>query len=79
MSNYDSLLQEAANLPLPDRIQLIEALWDTLPENEQPPLSAEWLSEIEKRSAEYDAGKVESIPWETIKTAAINRLSERNG
>jgi hypothetical protein len=38
------------------RIQLIEALWDTVPEDALPPLSEEWLAEISQRSAEYDAG-----------------------
>ncbi len=31
MSNYETLLAEANLLPVRDRIQLIEALWDTLP------------------------------------------------
>ena len=31
MSNYETLLAEANLLPVGDRIQLIEAIWDTLP------------------------------------------------
>jgi len=45
------------------RIHLIEALWDTLPEESLPPLSNEWLAEIEKRSTEYDSGSVVKVPW----------------
>ena len=33
MSDYDSLLANASQLPLDARIQLIEALWDTVPDD----------------------------------------------
>jgi putative addiction module component (TIGR02574 family) len=74
MSDYDTLLADASQLPLEARVQLIEALWDTLPENAIPPLSDEWLEEIERRSAEYDAGKVQPTPWEQVRAAALRRL-----
>jgi putative addiction module component (TIGR02574 family) len=73
MSDYDTLLSDASQLPLDTRIQLIEALWDTVPEDALPPLSDEWLAEINKRSAEYDAGLVQPIPWEQIRADAMRR------
>lgn len=78
MSNYESILADAAELPVVDRIQLIEALWDTVPEDALPPLSEEWLSEIERRSAEFDSGLVGTVPWEEVKAEALRRL-ERKG
>jgi putative addiction module component (TIGR02574 family) len=74
MSDYDTLLSDASQLPLDARIQLIEALWDTLPDHAMPPLSDEWVAEINRRSAEYDAGSVQPIPWEKIRADALNRL-----
>jgi len=74
MADYDSLLSDASQLPLDARIQLIEALWDTVPEDAMPPLSEEWVAEINRRSDEYDAGNVQTIPWEQIRTEAIGRL-----
>jgi putative addiction module component (TIGR02574 family) len=74
MSDYDTLLSDASQLPLDARIQLIEALWDTVPEDALPPLSDEWLAEINQRSAEYDAGSVQPIPWEQIRADAMRRL-----
>jgi putative addiction module component (TIGR02574 family) len=74
MSDYDSLLANASQLPLDARIQLIEALWDTVPDDSLPALSDEWVAEIERRSAEYDAGSVQSIPWEQIRAEAMQRL-----
>jgi putative addiction module component (TIGR02574 family) len=56
LADYDTLLSDASQLPLDARIQLIEALWETVPEDALPPLSDEWRREINRRSAEYDAG-----------------------
>ena len=73
MSSYETLLDGASRLPVTDRIQLIEALWDTLPADSLPPLSDEWIAEIQKRSAEYDSGLVQAVPWEQIRTDALRR------
>ena len=75
MSNYDSLFADASQLPINARIRLIEALWDTLPENAMPPISDEWIAEIQRRSAEFDAGSVQAIPWEQIRAEAVQRLN----
>jgi putative addiction module component (TIGR02574 family) len=73
MSDYESLLADASRLPLGARIQLIEALWDTVPEESLPPLSDEWICEIVRRSAEYDAGLAQPIPWELVRADAMRR------
>ena len=73
MRDYQSLLASASQLPVAERIQLIEALWDTVPDDDLPPLSDEWLVEIKKRSAEYDSGAVQTVPWEEIRADALRR------
>lgn len=73
MSDYDSLFADASQLPLDVRIRFIEALWDTVPEDALPPLSDEWVAEIDRRSAEYDAGIVQAIPWEQVRAEARRR------
>lgn len=73
MSDYQTLLADASRLPLAERIQLIEALWDTLPDDSLPPLDEEWLAEIKRRSAEYDSGGVAPVPWEEIRADALRR------
>ena len=67
MTTYETLLADAALLPVEDRIQLIDALWETLPDDILPPLSSEWMAEIQRRSEEIDAGTVETIPWEQVR------------
>ena len=55
MSDLNSLLTDASQLPLADRLELIEALWDTVPEDALPPLSDAWKAEIHRRSAAFEA------------------------
>jgi putative addiction module component (TIGR02574 family) len=73
MPTYETLLADATRLPVADRIQLIDAIWDTLPADALPPLSEEWTAEIRRRSAEYDSGCAETVPWEQIKAEALGR------
>ena len=74
MTTYETLLAEASRLPVADRIQLIDEIWDTLPSDSLPPLSDEWVAEIQRRSAEYDAGSAEVVSWERVKTEALRRV-----
>jgi putative addiction module component (TIGR02574 family) len=75
MLDYDTLLADASRLPVAVRIRLIEALWDTVPDDVAPSLSEEWLAEIERRSTEFDSGRVSSTPWEQIRAAALKRAN----
>lgn len=77
MINLNSLLTDATQLPVAERIELIEALWETVPEESLPPLSDEWIAEIERRSAEFAAGKAKTIPWATVRAEALERLHKK--
>ena len=74
MPTIESLLSDAAQLPVAERIQLIDAIWETLPADSLPPLSEEWLVEIQRRSSEYDAGSTETISWTQIRDEALRRI-----
>jgi putative addiction module component (TIGR02574 family) len=75
MPDYETVLAEAIRLPVADRIQLIDALWDTVPAEALPPLSDEWRAEIQRRSAEYDSGSVQAVPWEQMRADALRRAA----
>jgi putative addiction module component (TIGR02574 family) len=77
MSDLNSLLTDASQLPLADRLELIEALWDTVPEDALPPLSDAWKAEIHRRSAAFEAGTAETIPWSAVRADAMQRLQAR--
>lgn len=74
MTTYESLLADATRLPVMDRIKLIDEIWDTLPGDSLPPLSDEWVAEIQSRSAEYDSGSAETVTWKQVKAEALRRV-----
>jgi putative addiction module component (TIGR02574 family) len=63
----EQVLQTALALPADEQIELIEALIAALDEAKPQPLDDAWLAEIQRRSAEYDAGHVTAIPWSVIR------------
>jgi putative addiction module component (TIGR02574 family) len=73
MPDFQTILADASRLPVVDGIQLIEALWDTVPGDALPPLTDEWLAEIQRRSAEFDSGTVKTVPWEQVRADAMRR------
>ncbi len=74
MTMYDTLLADAARLPVADRIKLIDDLWDTLPSDNLPPISGDWMTEIQRRSTEYDKGLVQTASWEQVRADALRRV-----
>jgi putative addiction module component (TIGR02574 family) len=78
MSDYDTLLADASQLPIDQRIQLINALWSTVPDDTALPLSEEWLGEIQRRSDEYDAGMSQAVPWEQVRSHALRRVGRHH-
>jgi putative addiction module component (TIGR02574 family) len=75
MSEYESILAAAAQLPVPDRLRLINDLAASVPDDQPPQLSQEWLAEIERRSEEVDSGAVTPEPWSDIR----QRLWRKHG
>ena len=67
MSDFETILSAASQLPVVDRLRLIDQLAASVPEDQRPSLSQEWLVEIARRSAEIDAGSVATERWEDIR------------
>jgi len=74
MTDFNSVLSAAQELPETDRLRLIDALWDTVPQEAEAPFSDEWAREIERRVAEIEAGAVETVPWSRIRDEALARI-----
>ncbi len=62
------IIRLALHLPLEDRVQLIEALKQSLDDEPvDPSIEQAWLEVAEARLREYEEGKVQAIPWEEVK------------
>jgi putative addiction module component (TIGR02574 family) len=74
----EQLLQAALKLPDEDQLQLVSALTAAVEERGLRPFDDSWLEEIGRRSAEYDSGSVQAVPWAEVKERARQRAL-RNG
>ena len=63
-------------LPVADRIDLDQAIWETIaPEMERSPLSEEMQQEVDRRLAAHRANPAAAAPWEEVEAAALARIS----
>jgi putative addiction module component (TIGR02574 family) len=70
-SAADFVVQEALKLPVPERVDVLNRLWQSLPPDSGAALlSEEVLEEIERRVAYEDAHPdEEELTWEQVKAA----------
>jgi len=61
------VLETAQALPSAAQIELIEALIAGLDETDPEPLDEAWMAEIQRRSADFDAGHVQPVPWSVVR------------
>ncbi len=73
----EQLLQAALALPEDERLELTEALLATQGEPSELPFDPAWLAEIHRRSAEIDAGTVQSAPWSLVRERVRRLLENR--
>lgn len=67
-STTQQLYDRALDLDERDRANLAALLIESLEEEQEPGVEEAWREEIERRMAELDAGSVETIPWEEVRT-----------
>jgi putative addiction module component (TIGR02574 family) len=61
-------------LTISERLDLISALWDSIPDSDKAFPVPDWhRRELERRLAEADANPDAAIPWEDVK----KRLNEK--
>ncbi len=67
-------------LSVDERIALAQAIWDSLPVQPHPRLSAAKRDELSRRSAEDDAQPEDVLPWEQAKAGILDTsLLARDG
>jgi putative addiction module component (TIGR02574 family) len=61
------LYEKASVLPAEDRAQLASLLIDSLDDRRDSGVEEAWAKEIERRMAEYRAGRVRTISWQELR------------
>jgi putative addiction module component (TIGR02574 family) len=72
---YESILSAASLLTVDDRLRLIDELASSVPDDQPPRLSDQWLRELDRRSNEIESGSVVTEDWIDIRA----RLFAKHG
>jgi putative addiction module component (TIGR02574 family) len=68
------LLQSALGLPEDERVELVEALLAECDRSLARPFDSAWLAEVQRRSAEIDAGTAVLSPWSEVQCRVREKL-----
>jgi putative addiction module component (TIGR02574 family) len=72
-----NLVDTAKKLPLAERIELIEALWESIAQDGyEPPLTPEQASELDRRLDAHRRDPSNVVSWESIKEDLRNDYSK---
>jgi putative addiction module component (TIGR02574 family) len=75
--NLNDVFQEAVQLPEGGRATLAGLLIETLDPVSEPDIEAAWSEEIERRLSEIDAGIVELISWDDVRSELFDESAWR--
>jgi putative addiction module component (TIGR02574 family) len=70
MPSFQDVLDAARALNATERIRLADAIWEDVPPADWPKPSEEWIAEVQRRSAEYDAGRASAATWAEVRARA---------
>jgi putative addiction module component (TIGR02574 family) len=71
----DELRSAVFALPTDEKLKLVEELWDSIAEDELPPLTQGQLDEIERREAYLEANPDSLLTWEQV----LEHIRSRHG
>ena len=74
MASVDDAFSFAQSLSANEQHVLIERLLEALPSQDFKPSDSD-LAEVQRRSAEFDAGRMESYSWEEVRDSIRRKLS----
>jgi putative addiction module component (TIGR02574 family) len=62
------------NLSIPERIALVEDIWDSIAQDAQAlPLSDDLRAELDRRWAEHERDPASAIPWDQVRKELYER------
>lgn len=70
MVTLAEILDAAQSLPSTERARLIASLWETTSPEDWVPPNADWVAEANRRSDEFDTGKLTGSDWTDVRQRA---------
>jgi putative addiction module component (TIGR02574 family) len=68
------LWSELMKLTPAERIDLVQDLWDSIAQQDMPPLSDEEREELDRRIEEHRRDPSTAITWEELKVRIVSKL-----
>ena len=75
MSTKQTVIEAALQLPEQDRLDIVQALHDSLEGPADPNAAEAWSAEIQRRLEAIDSGRAEMIPWEQARQQIVGGKS----
>lgn len=75
-SKVEVLLNEALTLSENERVEMAEALLESLEPAMDVDVDEAWREEVAKRIAALDAGEVHAVPWNEVRDKLWAKLSD---
>jgi len=73
-----SILETAKKLPLSERLELLDALWETIiRDGYEPELTTAQAQELDRRLAEHEQNPDDVVSWETVKKGLESKYGKR--
>ena len=63
----EELYEQASHLPEEDRAELAGLLLESIEDPPDEGVEEAWAAEIDRRMADYRAGRVKTIPWSEVR------------
>ncbi len=67
-------IDDLRSLSVEDRMRVVQAVWDTLPEQAASPTSAEQAAELNRRLDAYEADPDDLLTWDEVLEQLRGRL-----
>ncbi len=74
MASIDDAYSIAQSLSPAEQVELISRLWESVPKSDFKPSDSD-LAEVKRRWAEYEAGRMEAVPWEEVRDEVRRRIA----
>jgi putative addiction module component (TIGR02574 family) len=68
------LWSELMKLTPAERVDLVQDLWDSIAQEDMPPLAEEEMDELERRLEEHRRDPSTAITWDELKAQLASRL-----
>jgi putative addiction module component (TIGR02574 family) len=78
MQRKQSIIDEAMKFPEIDRLEIAEALFESIAGPRDIDAQQAWSEEIERRLAEVDAGRATFVPWEQARRAISGESTDEH-